>query len=108
MPKYIYHVCAFFNYPDGEKVYWDGIASLDNEIISFDDYSKLKDMVVTSMDGPTLTNDKLIISNLSLLKILNSEQEVVNRIPVKNELTYAAKRQDDFKEQKWKRFYYVV
>lgn len=70
---YVYHICAFYNYPNGQFLYWDGIARLNNEINSIEEYRELKTNVSKLMKENELNNDDIIgenitITNLTLLK----------------------------------------
>lgn len=62
MKKYVYHYCALVS----GNVYWDGIAQLENEILSFDDYRKLKKTLIAAFNEDMLPED-VSIQSLTLL-----------------------------------------
>lgn len=68
---YVYHICAFYNYPTGQYLYWDGIARLNNEISSIIEYRELKSTVSKLMkesDNDDINGENITITNLTLLK----------------------------------------
>lgn len=68
---YVYHICAFYNYPKGQYLYWDGIARLNNEISSIIEYRELKSTVsklMKELDNDDINGENITITNLTLLK----------------------------------------
>lgn len=68
---YVYHICAFYNYPKGQYLYWDGIARLKNEISSIIEYRELKSTVsklMKELDNDDINGENITITNLTLLK----------------------------------------
>lgn len=69
MDKVIYQFCTLYVKPDGNLCYFDGICEMQKEVLSIEDYRKLKEIIVqTITNEPLLTWDKLTIISLNRLK----------------------------------------
>ncbi len=69
MDKVIYQFCTLYVKPDGNLCYFDGIGEMQKEVLSIEDYRKLKENIVQIIPNePLLTWDKLTIISLNRLK----------------------------------------
>lgn len=69
MDTVIYQFCTLYVKSDGDLCYFDGISKMQKEVLSIEDYRKLKENIVQIIPNePLLTWDKLTIISLNRLK----------------------------------------
>ena len=69
MDTVIYQFCTLYVKSDGKLCYFDGIGEMQKEVLSIEDYRKLKENIVQIIPNePLLTWDKLTIISLNRLK----------------------------------------
>lgn len=61
MKRYSYHYCALVG-----NSYWDGIVQMEEKILTFEDYTKLKQLIIDTFKEPYKANE-VSIQSLSLL-----------------------------------------
>lgn len=64
---FIYHFSAFYQISVGEIIHVDGIATLDDRIVDFNDYVQLKTDIIRDRSLPIVSVDKFTITSLTHL-----------------------------------------